>query len=32
MFGNCWKDCLERFESHDEFFNFKHSFVSFRIS
>ena len=25
-------ECFERFESHDEFFSFKHSFVSFRIS
>ena len=26
---NFYFECLERFESHDEFFNFKYNFVSF---
>ena len=27
--NNFYFECLERLESHDEFFNFKHNFVSF---
>ena len=26
---NFYFECLERFESHDDFFSFKHNFVSF---
>ena len=27
--NNFYSECLERFESHDEFFSFKYNFVSF---